>query len=80
MIRSKEVHHTKSLEFGGGECGKNHEEPSGTKRMIETKFKLPKCLKDMIQDILSIYPTKKNIVETFAIATYGKSQWGLCIG
>ncbi|KAI8137847.1 hypothetical protein BJV82DRAFT_524451 [Fennellomyces sp. T-0311] len=73
VIRTKHADHSKNIELGGGECGKNHEDATGTKRLNEAKLKLPKSLKDMVNDILSVYPALKNDIETFGFATYGKS-------
>ena len=69
VIRTKHADQSKNIELGGGECGKNYEDPTG--RLNETKPKLPKSLKDMFSDTLCVYPVLKNDVETFGKATYG---------
>ncbi|KAI9244123.1 hypothetical protein BDA99DRAFT_544154 [Phascolomyces articulosus] len=74
VIRTKNPEHSKCLELGGGECGPSHQEPTDSKRLNESKYKLPIALQDMIDDILSVNHELKGDVETVGISTYGLSM------
>lgn len=53
MIFAKEsCSHDKEEEYGASEAGKTYDGDQATKRLEEGLVKLPKCLKDMLDNIL----------------------------
>ena len=65
------VGHVSTLEYGGGETGKEFQRACDTKVLRETTLKLPKALKDMLDALAATNPSKLRDLETIGVGTYG---------
>lgn len=61
IFRKIACNHDEILEFGATETGKDYDGDEATKRLIEGFIKLPKCLKDMLDNLAMNIQTTADI-------------------
>lgn len=61
IFRKLAYNHDNILEFGATETGKNYDGDDATKRLIEGCIKLPKCSKDMLDNLVLNIPAIADI-------------------
>lgn len=68
IVRERKVNHEEANEFGAGETGIKS---NGTKHIIEGGIKLPKVLKDMLDNLVFVNNDNYEGLGTFMLQQFG---------